>query len=132
MIKEYLCPKCHSQLMAGNNIVLSAKAADGSEGLIELSPTIGDYTVKFPSTLNAAPGDLLTLYCPVCHHNLASSKHVNLAMVIAKDDKGNEHEIYFSQIVGEHSTVAMLGDHVELHGEHVGRYQDLFTPRQMF
>ncbi len=132
MIKEYLCPKCRSQLMVGDNIVISAKAADGSEGLIELSPAIGDYTVKFPQTLHAKTGDLLTLFCPVCHNNLASSKHINLAMVIAKDEKGKEYEIYFSQIVGEHSTVAMMGDHVELHGEHVGKYRDLFTPRQMF
>ena len=132
MIKEYCCPKCKSQLMAGEHIVLSAKASDGSEGLIELSPAIGDYTVIFPPTLHPKPGELLTLFCPVCHYNLASSKHINLAMVIAKDDKGNEYEIYFSQIVGEHSTIAMTGDYVELHGEHVGKYQDLFTPRQMF
>ncbi len=132
MIKEYLCPKCHGQLMVGDNIVISAKAGDGSEGLISLSPAIGDYTVRFPPTLNAKSGELLILICPVCHRNLASSKHINLAMVIAKDEKGDEYEIYFSQIVGEYSTVAMMGDHVELHGEHVGKYQDMFTPRQMF
>jgi hypothetical protein len=118
--------------MTGENIVLAAKAPDGSEGLITLSPVVGDYSVKIPETLNAKTGDLLTLFCPVCHRNLASSKHINLAMVLAKDENGQEFEIYFSQIMNEHSTITMMGDHVQLYGEHSDKYQDLFETRQMF
>ena len=132
MKNKYLCPKCHSSLMVGEKVVLSAKAKDGTEGLISLSPSIGDYSVEFPSTLSAKEGELLSLFCPVCHQNLASAKHINLAMVIARDEDGNEFEIYFSQIVGEHSTIKMVGDHVDLFGEHVEKYSNLFDPRQMF
>jgi len=34
--------------------------------------------------------------------------------------------------MNEHSTITMMGDHVELHGEHSSKYQDLFETRQMF
>jgi hypothetical protein len=118
--------------MSGENIVLSAKAKDGSEGLITLSPVVGDYTVQIPETLHTKPGELLTLYCPVCHRNLASTKHIHLAMVLAKDEQGKEFEIYFSQVMNEHSTITMMGDHVKLFGEHAHKYQDLFETRQMF
>jgi hypothetical protein len=113
-------------------IVISAKAKDGSEGLISLSPEIGDYTVNFPRTLNHKPGDLLDLFCPVCHQNLASSKHINLAMLISTDESRQEFEVFFSQIVGEHTTIKIVGDHVDLFGDDVYKYQDLFKPRQMF
>ncbi|MEJ2593759.1 MAG: hypothetical protein P8100_01190, partial [bacterium] len=72
------------------------------------------------------------LFCPVCHQNLSSGKHVNLAMVIAVDESRQEFEILFSQIIGEHSTVKMIGDNMELYGEDVYKYQDLLNPRQMF
>jgi hypothetical protein len=118
--------------MAGNKIVISAKANDGSEGLISLSPDIGDYNVEFPDTLNQKTGDLLSLFCPVCHKDLSSPKHINLAMVLMTDKADEEYEIFFSRIVGEHSTVKILGDHVDLFGEHADKYQDLFNTRQMF
>jgi len=130
---NYLCPKCESHLMLADKIVISAKAKDGSEGLISLSPELGNYTINFPPTLKCKSGDLLTLFCPVCHQNLASSKHINLGMVYADDENGQRFEIFFSQIVGEHSTVKMVGDNVELFGDDVYKYQDHFDkPRQMF
>lgn len=132
MPNNYLCPKCQSHLMLEDKIVISAKAKDGSEGLISLSPEIGNYSVNFPETMNHKPGDLLTLFCPVCHQNLSSPKHINLGMVIAEDENGQKFEIFFSQIVGEQSTVRMMGDYVDLFGDDVYKYQDLFKPRQMF
>jgi hypothetical protein len=118
--------------MINDSIIISAKAKDGSEGLITLSPEIGNYNVNFAPTLNYQSGDLLNLFCPVCHQNLASSKHINLAMLIASDESRQEFEVFFSQIVGERLTVTMVGDHIDLFGEDVYKYQDLFKPRQMF
>jgi hypothetical protein len=118
--------------MNEDKIILSAKAKNNTEGLIVLSPELGNYNVIFPSTLKYKKGDLLNLFCPVCHQNLASSKHINLAMVLLSNDADEDFEIYFSQIVGEHSTIKMMGDHVDLFGEHADRYQDLFNTRQMF
>ncbi len=132
MPNKYLCPKCRSHLKVEGRIIISAKAKDGSEGLISLSPEIGNYTVNFPSTINHKSGDLLNLFCPVCHQNLASSKHINLAMLIATDEKRQEFEVFFSQIVGEQSTITMIGDFADLFGDDVYKYQDLFKPRQMF
>lgn len=119
--------------MVGENVVISAKAKDGSEGLITLNPIIGNYKVSFPPTLTRKSGELLILFCPVCHQNLSSSKHINLAMVIAIDENRQEFEIFFSQIIDEHSTVKMVGDNAELFGDDVYKYQDHFDqPRQMF
>jgi len=118
--------------MSGDKIIISAKAKNNTEGLISLSPELGNYSVEFPPTLKYKKGDLLNLFCPVCHNNLASPKHVNLAMVILSNEADEDFEIYFSQIVGEHSTIKMMGAHVDLFGEHADRYQDLFDPRQMF
>lgn len=129
---KYLCPNCRSYLKVDNKIILSAKANDGSEGLISLSPVIGNYSVDFPPTLHYKTGDHLSLFCPVCHQDLASSKHINLAMVIATDESRQEFEVFFSRIVGERSTITMVGDHVDLYGDDVYKYQDLFEPRQMF
>lgn len=132
-MNRYLCPQCRSELMIDDSVILSAKAKDGSEGLIKLSPEVGDYSVTFPATLNKKQGELLTLFCPVCHQNLSSSKHVNLAMIIASDESRQEFELFFSQIIGEHSTIKMVGDNHEVFGEDVYKYQDYFeNPRQMF
>jgi hypothetical protein len=118
--------------MDGDKIMISAKAKNNSSGLILLSPEIGNYSVQFPDSLKCKKGDLLNLFCPVCHEDLASPKHVNLAMVILTNEADEEFEIFFSQVVGEHSTIKMMGDHADLFGEHADRYQDLFNPRQMF
>ncbi len=64
MLNQYLCPKCRSELMIDGNVILSAKAKDGSEGLVKLSSEIGDYSISFPSTLNKKEGDLLSIFCP--------------------------------------------------------------------
>jgi hypothetical protein len=53
-------------------------------------------------------------------------------VLIATDESRQEFEVFFSQIVGEQSTIKMIGDHVDLFGEDVYKYQDLFKPRQMF
>jgi len=118
--------------MAGNKIIISAQANNNTSGLITLSPEVGNYTVKFPDSLKCKKGDLLNLFCPVCHENLASPKHLNLATIILTNEADEEFEIFFSQVVGEHSTIKMVGDHADLFGEHADRYQDLFKPRQMF
>lgn len=132
MSHKYLCPKCRSYLMVDDKVVIAAKAQDGSEGLISLSSKLGDYTVRLPKTLKQKKGDLLTLFCPVCHENLSSGKHVNLAMVLAVDESRQEFEILFSQVIGEQSTLKMMGDHIELFGNDVYKYQGYFKPRQMF
>lgn len=118
--------------MAGDKIILAAKAKNNTEGLISLSPELGNYNVDFSPTLKCKKGELLSLYCPVCHHNLASTKHVNLAMVLLSNEAEEDFEIFFSQVVGEHSTIKMMGDHVDLYGEHADKYQELFDTRQMF
>jgi len=46
-------------------------------------------------------------------------------------EDGKEYDIYFSQVAGEHSTIKMMGEHVELYGTHSEKYLDFFNMSQM-
>jgi len=131
MKNYYICPKCRSQLMAGNKIVISAKAKDQSEGLITLSTELGNYSADYHPATKFEEGDRVIFLCPICHHDLSSTKHKNLAMVIMTGEPGKEYDIYFSQVAGEHSTIKMMGEHVELYGTHSEKYLDFFNMSQM-
>lgn len=131
MENYFICPQCRKKLVEKNKVKIRAVATDGTEGTITLSPELGDYTVEYPESLTHKTGDLLSLYCPVCLADLASAKHVNLAMILSSNRVNEDFEIYFSRIVGEHSTLKIMGDHVDLFGEHASRYQDLFGNRVM-
>ena len=54
--------------------------------------------------------------------SLISDIHKNLAHVILLDEDGKSHNVYFSQIVGEHSTFETDGESVHVAGEDAGRY----------
>jgi hypothetical protein len=57
---------------------------------------------------------------------------MNLAMVVMTDDNGKDFDIYFSKIAGERSTLKMIGEHMEVFGEHSGNYLDFFTLSQNY
>jgi hypothetical protein len=44
-----------------------------------------------------------------------------------KDDKGNEYQILFSKIAGEKSTYKIIGESVEIFGEHHSNYIDFIN-----
>ncbi len=87
-----------------------------------LSPQIGNYTsLKHPS-FEIRKGELLEFYCPLCNASLISDIDKNLVHVILQDEKGQFNNIYFSRIVGEHSTFETNGDSLHIEGEDAGRY----------
>jgi hypothetical protein len=129
---DYRCPKCHGYIRIGDHIILSARNKGLPGGLILLHPEPGNYSVATHSTFKYDKGDLVEFFCPICHHNLDSAKHLNLAMVVMTDDEGKDYDIYFSKVAGEHSTLKMIGEHMEVFGEHSGDYLDFFTLSQNY
>jgi len=121
-MNDFLCPKCEEHIRVGDNIIFKVKNQKKQSGLLLLSPQIGNYaSVKHPS-FTIETGEYLEFFCPLCNAALMSDIHNNLARVILRDKSGKSHDVYFSQIVGEHSTFATDGDSVHVAGEDAGRY----------
>ena len=129
---DYRCPKCHGYIRVGDHVILSAKNQGFPGGLVLLHPEPGNYTVATHPSFTYKKGDLVEFYCPVCHHNLDSTKHMNLAMVVMTDETGQDYDIYFSKVAGEHSTLKMIGEHMELFGAQSGEYLDFFSLSQNY
>ena len=119
---DFVCPKCKEHIRVGDNIIFKVKNSRKQSGLLLLNPQIGNYTsVKHPS-FEIRTGESLEFYCPLCNTSLISDIHKNLAHVILIDKSGEGHDVYFSQVVGEHSTFETSGESVHIAGEDAGRY----------
>jgi len=127
MIKNYTCPKCDGQLRFGDHVFLTAYNMEGQGSIILLHAELGNYTVDFHPNIEFNKGEKVNFLCPICHKDLSSDKHEDLAMVCMTDSAGEKYDIYFSQVTGEHSTIKMYGEHVELIGPHSDRYMDYFS-----
>jgi uncharacterized protein YbaR (Trm112 family) len=125
MYNDYNCPKCNGHLRLGNTIILSAINKDETGAIIFLHPELGNYSADYHPETRFEKGNLITFFCPICHHNLSTTKHKNLARVVMIED-GKKYDIYFSRIAGEHSTIKMMGEFVELFGPDSDKYQDFF------
>lgn len=121
-MNDFLCPKCREHIRVGDNIIFKIKNIKKQSALLLLSPQIGNYTsIKHPS-FEIRQGEYLEFYCPLCNASLMSDIHKNLARVIQYDESGKANDVYFSQIVGEHSTFATDGESVHVAGEDAGKY----------
>ena len=121
-MQDFLCPKCREYLRVGENIIFKVKNIKKQSALLLLSPQIGNYASHKHHSFEVNSGEYLEFYCPLCNASLISDIHKNLAYVIMQDETGKNHDVYFSQIVGEHSTFETDGDSVHATGEDAGRY----------
>jgi hypothetical protein len=121
-MSDFLCPKCLAHIQVGDHIIFKVKNSKKQTGLFLLSPQIGNYSsVKHPS-FEMKKGEYLEFFCPICNTSLNSDIHKNLAHVILNDESGKSNDVYFSQIVGEHSTYETDGDSVHIAGADAGKY----------
>jgi len=121
-MNDFLCPKCKDHLRVGEHLIFKVKNSRKKPALILLHPQIGNYSsIKHPS-FEFNKGEILEFFCPLCNTPLRSDIHQNLAMVEMVDEKGKNSAVYFSQVVGEHSTYETLGDSVHAAGEDAGKY----------
>jgi|AntAceMinimDraft_9_1070365.scaffolds.fasta_scaffold218790_2 hypothetical protein len=127
MENDYLCPKCKGHLKIKKSIVFAAKTPSGERGLIFLSPEIGDYHITKHPEFKIKEGAHIEFFCPICHENLeAKSLNDNLAKIILKDKKGIEHDILFSEIVGEKCTYVIYENRVDSFGKDAEHYVNFF------
>jgi hypothetical protein len=125
METNYLCPECRSLLNIGEKIVLSVRLESKQNGLLLFEKLLGNYTVKKQDLLHYREGELVEFYCPICHENLQSDIHPNLARLILIDDDETEYEIIFSRIAGEHATYKIKDKLIESFGDHKSVYLSL-------
>lgn len=119
---DFLCPKCLGYLRVGENVIFKVKNMKKQSCLLLLSPQIGNYTSHKHPLSEIQTGESLEFYCPLCNTSLTSDIDKNLAHVILLSDSGQNYNVYFSRIVGEHSTFETDDDAVHAEGEDAGRY----------
>ena len=121
----YLCPHCRGAINVGNNIILSVKTNTKQVGLLRLHEELGNYTSDLSSTLTVETGEVVDLFCPVCHECLNQSKKDALAKFIMIDDNCNECLIIISRRYGEKITFRVdENKHVKSYGEKISRFID--------
>ena len=121
----YLCPHCRGAINAGNNIILSAKTSTKQVGLILLHEEIGNYASESSASLNIKKGEVVDVFCPVCHENLNIPNKDSLAKYIRIDDNCNECFIIISRKYGENITFKVdENKQVESYGEKLSRFID--------
>lgn len=121
----YLCPHCRGAINAGKNIILSAKSSSNKVGLILLHERLGNYKSALSSSLNVEEGDIVDLFCPVCHKSLNIPVDDSLAKYIRVDKEMKESFIIISRKYGEKVTFKVNEDKkVETYGEKLSRFID--------
>ncbi|MFH1198025.1 MAG: hypothetical protein V1720_20145 [bacterium] len=127
MSVNFLCPSCRGDLNVAHHIVLTGKTPKGKRGLLFLSQKLGNYKVNTNSDFKLEEGELIQLFCPICHDTLlAADIGEHLARLIMVDEKGEEYQVVFSEIQGEHCTYKIKDDDVEPYGEDSQKYLNFF------
>ena len=123
MKNDFICPYCRGHIKVGEHVIFSAKDEKNNVGLILLSPEIGNYSIIKHDNFEIKDGEKIDLYCPICHEELIRRHtNTNLAHIIMVDEKNEEHNIFFSGIVGEHSTFKVKEGKVEKFGKDAHKY----------
>ncbi len=133
MKNDFLCPYCKGKLNIKGNIVLSVHTESNKNGLVFLSPKLGNYeTIKHPK-FEIKDGEHLDFFCPICHANLAAIEFSeNLAKIFMTDESQKVYEIVFSEIAGEHCTYKLVDSMIESYGENLDKYVNHFGAKSHF
>ena len=127
MKKNFLCPRCKGYLNVGQNIILAADTKHGDAGLILFSSEVGNYSTETNPDFIIKDGEKYNFFCPICQKKLATDIHDNLSHIIMIDEENREFEILFSKIAGEKSTYKIIGESVEIFGDHHSNYVDFIN-----
>jgi len=127
MKTDFLCPNCSNILNVGENVVFATKKKGQKEGLVLLHPEFGNYSLVRHPSFEIHEGEILDFYCPYCSELLKSEKHENLAKILLRDENGNEGEVHFSRISGQHATYKIIGENMEIFGKNASDYFDFIS-----
>lgn len=116
---DYFCPTCSSPINVNNNIVLTIQRSNGDSGIIFLDTVLGSYSKVKHSSLKIDEGEIVKIFCPVCHKDLLCLPDKSLARLIMKDSEGENLTVLFSVKYGEESTYIVKDEKVEeKYGKH--------------
>ncbi|MEE4197676.1 MAG: hypothetical protein V2I54_08530 [Bacteroidales bacterium] len=127
MKNDFICPHCKGYLNVGEFIILAAETSHNDSGLILMNPELGNYSVVQHKDFRIQEGEKYDFYCPICHEKLAADIHDNLSHILMVDEKGTNYQILFSKIAGEKSTYKIIGESVEIFGDHHSNYIDFIN-----
>lgn len=130
MKQSFICPRCKGYLNVGEHIILASESKNGEPGLILFNPELGNYTTLTNPEFKTTKGEKYEFFCPLCQQKLAADIHDNLSHIIMIDEDKNEYQILFSKIAGEKSTYKIVGESVEIYGDHHSNYIDFINLSQ--
>lgn len=110
---DFFCPTCGSALNVNNNIVLAVQRDNNESGLIFLDTDLGSYTKVKHSSLKIKEGEIVKIFCPVCHKDLLCLPDKNLARLMIKDKDDEKLTVLFSVKYGEESTYLLKDKKIE-------------------
>jgi hypothetical protein len=123
-MNDYFCPKCNAPIKISNHIILKAipKSSNTLGSMVLFEPILGDFRVTTHKTCTMKDGMHIEFYCPICNANLSAEDeyltHINMT-----DSDGDNYEIWFSEITGEHATYKIkAGKIADKYGEHSSKY----------
>lgn len=132
MKTDFLCPKCVGHLSVGGFVIFSATNNKGEQGLILLSPHLGDYSKIIHPAFKIQEGSKVDYSCPICKENLTAWEiHQNMVHLFMIDDNKEKHDVYFSGIEGEFCTFKVSGSKIEKFGETAADYEKYFIARHI-
>jgi len=127
MKNNFLCPRCRGFLNVNDKLAFSVKGRKNPKrGLVILNAKIGDYEIMKHPHFDLHEGDIVEIYCPICHANLKCHRNAKFARIILVDSDLSEFELIFSRIVGEKCTFKVSKGEISRFGQHAERYNDFF------
>ena len=127
MDTNFICPQCKGYLNVDDLLVLAAYNEKGDAGIILLHQELGNYSIKTNSDFDIETGKKYDFFCPVCKEKFASELHENLSKIQMLDKDGHSYDVLFSRIAGEKSTYKIIGEAVDVYGEHSSNYIDFIN-----
>ena len=123
---DYFCPMCRGHLRVGDKLVFSARTRENKQGLIFLSPELGNYTTEHHPSFDIKEGEEYLYYCPICHAKLNYPENEKLVKIFMTDESEDEYEVFFSGIAGEKCTYRMRDKEEEEFGPDRDKYKQYF------
>ncbi|RMG79258.1 MAG: hypothetical protein D6707_08455 [Bacteroidetes bacterium] len=116
--QEYICPKCRKKLINKKKQVYFIIVNDnGNEGIIYLSPKVGDYDYSVEGDVPFKDGDLLTFLCPHCKKDLKSNKYPEYVSIKMNMNDMFDFDVLFSRKAGMKRTYVITEDEIERYGD---------------
>lgn len=132
MKADFLCPKCGGHLSVGGFVIFSATNSKGEQGLILLSPHLGDYSKIIHPSFKILEKSKVSYFCPICGVDLvAHDIHVDMVHLTMIDEKLEKHDVYFSGIEGEFCTIKVSENVFEKYGAASSTYEQYFIARRI-